>query len=235
MKESLYKPVPVLLALILWSAPGSSQAGELQLETHFSGQHSYDPTFDALQSPDVWISSTVGLSYGVGEHLGVPGLDAYIGVSDAGAGRQRFDGDYRFDWHRTMYLLGAEFGYDLTNWFRPFIRVTGGLARHRFSVLPVGSRKYSEAQSDFVTRDSFNLEFHTPFATGEDDSALAMSDFVRLGVTLGVGYTWQTAAEYDELKASGGSSDWEETGIDIGTLDANDWFWSVGATLRLRL
>lgn len=231
--------LPLVFAVLLVAAP--ADAAEFQLEYHASGQHAYDPSFDAFGSgdtPNVFISHTVGIGYALDELVGFDGLLAYGAFSSSGAEQTRFDDDFTFGWRRTLFLAGAEYGYDVSPVFRPFARVTAGLARQRVRIDAPGGSPLSEARLDFVTRNSAGLEFRTPYGDPDSDVQSPFGLPISLGLTLEAGYTWQQNAQFDGLGASeGDASDtqWSRSGADLGTLDTDGWFWAIGTMVRLRL
>ena len=233
-----------LLALGLTAlAPTPSAAAEFELEAHGAGQHAYDASFDPLgsgETPNVFTAGTLGVGYGLEEHLGIDGLFGYAAIGRAGSRQTQFDGDFSFDWNRGLYLAGVEYGYEFGA-IRPFVRVTAGLARQRlrFSSTAGDTTTFSEVAVDFATRNSVGVALHTPYAASDpeaSDPALALSEHFNIGLTLESGYLWQTPARFDGLTGPDRDEDpWQRTGVDLGELDASGWFWAIGAVVRMRL
>lgn len=240
MLRDVYAIPALVIGFVVWtSVPRPAEAGELQLEGHGAGQHAYDPSFDPLgrgETPNVFASGTIGVGYEIGDHVGLDGLFAYGALSREGSGQAPFDDAFEFGWRRGLYLVGAEYGYDF-GMVRPFVRVTAGLARQRLTMSSDGGTTFADVQTDFATRNSIGVAFHTPYAESDGSSSVfAISEHVSIGLTLESGYLWQVPADFDQLSApSAGDDGWTRSGIDLGTLDASGWFWAVGAAARLKL
>ena len=244
MMRRLYAYAIAALALGLASlAPAPSAAAEFELEAHGAGQHAYDSSFDPLgsgETPNVFTAGTLGVGYGLEEHLGIDGLFAYAAIGRAGSQQTPFDGDFRLDWNRGLYLAGVEYGYEFGA-VRPFVRVTAGLARQRlrFSSTADDATAFSDVAVNFATRNSAGVALHTPYAASDPeatDPALALSENFNIGLTLESGYLWQPPARFDDLAGPDREDDpWQRTGVDLGELDASGWFWAIGAVVRMRL
>lgn len=216
-----------------------SRPAELFVEARFGGQHAYSPSFDALgsgETPNVYGVNTVGAGYRFGEALGLSGFGV-VGIVETGAvENRRFDEAYDFEWRRTLLLAGLQYDRPLGtgSWFRPFVRAAAGVAPQRLTVTPEGDDAFTQAHTPFALQPSGGIEVHTPYNSGGvDRPALSISKHFALGATAQIGYLWQPKTHYDALTAEDDDR-WSRSGLDFGPLDAAGWFWSFGATLRLR-
>lgn len=244
MRRFLIVCATLLLTMAGLTWPTPAQAGELQLEIHGSGQHAYDHSFDPFgsgETPNVFGSANFGVGYTLDDLIGLDGLAIYGVVGREGLDRERFNADFNFGWRRMLYLAGVEYGYDIGGFFRPFARLTAGVAHQRLELTPPEEATLSESKVGFATRPSAGIELHTPYRNSSPDessSPLALADNFTLGLTLEAGYLWQTHADYDGLEGPSserGDDEWSRQGVDLGRLNANGWFWAVGAMMRIRL
>lgn len=249
--KKLVTGLTVLACLCLLT--GAASAAEFEIEAHGAGQHAYDASFNAFGSggtPNVFLSTNVGVGYHIGELFGLDGLYLYGVVGRESAENSRFDGSATFGWDRTLVLAGAEYGLDVGPYFRPFLRATVGLAHQRVTLAPGDGALFKQSRLNVATRPSAGLQFHTPFAAAPDsqptgetghESPLALSQHFSIGLTLESGYLWQPTPDFDNLTAVGAdagsdsSTTYPRSGVDLGPVNASGWFWAVGAKLRFRL
>ena len=224
--------VAVALAAVTFAAPRPADAGDLQLGAGVTTAYPSASSFDALSDDNRHGSGGLSVAYS----LPIDHLRVYAELNSTGTERNRFDGDYHFNWQRGMYLAGVDWGPTFGGFFRPFFRVTAGYARHRLQVNPEYASNFGQTAHDFATKDSVGFELFLPMAdpSNPDSPSFAFSENFTIGLTAQAGYLWQTKSDYTQMTTDAGG-DWQRSGIDLGRLDASGAFWDMGVFVRFGL
>ncbi len=231
--RAIWFPVLVFTTMVAWTtlvAPREASAGELHIETDAATVYPISPSFTIVSDTTTISDGRLGLGYAFGDDV-VPGLRAYLVYSGGAQSATRFDNDLNFEWSRNLYLAGVGWGYEIQEFFRPFLRTLFGYAHQQLS-LETPSGDFSQPGHDFAVLSSGGFEIYFPYQR-EGESNAGFSRRLTFGFDAELGYLWQTPAVYDNLQRT--SDDWQRSGADIGVLNANGFFWSAGIFARIRL
>ena len=218
--EQMPPPQPRQQNVVQWS-----ERNELIAEFRGPTFYATDSTFDAVSDDDTYSDAMLGVGYDLGERT-VPGLRGLFLFHGGGLSQDRFQGATQLDWHRNLFLVGADWGPELWGVFRPAVRLGAGYALQNLEVNTTGP-----------TRDDYA---HDLAGLGQVTFALSTPrDWlgpVSVGFIGGLGYLAQTSATFDELEAGyGGEDPWTYEQADLGEINASGVFWDLGVSVRLAL
>lgn len=218
------------------ATPTDAEAGEIHLELSSTTEYAPDPSFDALSDDNVNGAGVLSGAYSFDNLVPFGDLRAYFEFNGTGRDRRRFDGAFDLDWSRGMYLVGADWGPQLFEFTRPFIRVSAGYVRQQLRVSPSeDSPTFEQREHDFATKNAVGLELFIPY--GEDSTAsFSIPKEITVGLSGKFGHIWHTPAQFDDMRAADGSTDaddsWSRSSVNLGELRSTGLFWDVGAFIR---
>lgn len=239
MRQLTAALLAVLAAGALLGMPSQAQAQRAKLGLSVPTHYSASPSFEAVDFDGRYAAFAADATLTLDEWLPVRGLRGVASATTSGSSARVFEGGYRFGWSRGLYVVGADWGYRFGDIFRPYVRLTGGVAVQNLQMDAPGTVSASQRTANFATKNSVGAELHVPYDRADADPNFAFSKHAVIGISTQVGFLAQTDASFAALRP-GESTDaddstrWNRSGYDLGALEVGSWFWDVGLFAEYR-
>ncbi len=207
--------------------PAAAFADELVAESRVQTSYPVDTSYDYVSSRNALSEWAFGVGWEFDALAGLRTLllfQSVVGRVDESA----FAGDFDTGWGRQKVLGGLEWGFDIARYVRPYVR--GGVGySHQFLELYTDGPRRKDHAHDVAGFGSGGVNLTLPLPFG------------GIGVTSQVGYLFQTAATFDEMRFDRDQFDdeyededpWQRQESSVGSLDTNGIFWDLGLHARV--
>lgn len=197
---------------------------DLIFDMRVLAQYPQDDSFDALSETNTLNNLQLGFGHALDGVF--PGLRGYfLYETSLHTTPNLFNESIETSWSQNYFMLAAEWGPTLWDFFRPYARLAGGYALQSFSV-DLGDTLLGDYTHDVAFSGS--LGFEGFFKLGQVGGA----DFYGAVITE-VGYRGQTVAEFDELTPEDDDSAFPTEAVNLGELHTNGVFWDLGIGIRM--
>jgi hypothetical protein len=206
----------------------------LAFEVDVMQVHAADASSKAIDDDGVLTGSSVGVMWAPLDGLPqLRGVFMFQGLGSDPGGVQRFGGDLEMLWSRQRFMLGLDAGEELLGFLRPSARVAAGYSLQQLELGPSAVWDYAH---DVALQGSLGLEAFLDLSRLEGGDEEPWSR-LRLGMRYQLGWSWQSAARFDELRDRSDERDatWQTADVDMGTLNTDGLFWTLGVNLAYAL
>lgn len=221
------------LATLLLSAPAWADGVIVELDVQITQVN--DASFDLVESDDYLSSISVGGGYelsGILPGLSVLGLfQSSVTAVEQG---ERLGRSPLLEWSQQRFMVAAEYGPELFGFLRPFARVGAGYALQNLTLNTSDGALFDYAH-DLAGFGALGAELFVPTTQLANSPDTAWLSKLKVGLHGQYGYTLQSTAQFDELRASQDvpeSDPWQRDPVNVGSLSADGMFWSFGALAR---
>lgn len=231
--------ITVMIGLLTTLCASNAMADELSLELENQAVYSTDASLDVIDNDDT--QSTVNLTIGystprLSEHLRL--LFSYQNTFQQFSEQTRLGGALKTEWHQARFLLGADIGPELWGFFRPKARIGLGYSLQELK-LTTSDKPLMDYAHDFTAFGAVGAEVVLHLRDYTDPAELPYLSRVSLGLQSLYGYSYQTNADFDELRVDGESlpddDPWRRSDVNIGTIDNSGMFWTFGFMVSVSL
>ena len=224
----------LLAAALVMGASATAWADKVTLELRGSSVETTDRGYTNLTGDNA--PGAGGLALGF-EPAFIDGLRLTASVDGTSLNGSRFAGDLSTSWEHQRVMAGADYGVDLfDDRLRPLVRVGFGYSRQALG-LTADNVTYRDTDHGLAAMAAGGLEATVLTSEADADSLV---ERLSLGINLTAGYSWQTAANFDELESQDAPDEpsdddpWRRGNYDAGTVQVTGFSLSLGLVAGYR-
>jgi hypothetical protein len=196
--------------------------------------HAADSSTKAIDKDGVFTGSVLGVAWAPLVQLPqLRGVFMFQGIGND-PDEQRFNGELNASWSRQRFMLGADIGQEFLGFLRPSARVAAGYSLQQ---LEIGPDAISDYTHDIALQGSLGLEAFLDLWRLSDLGDDEDWGRLRLGMRYQWGWSWQSAAQFDELRdrSDDAQTTWKTDDVNLGSLNTDGMFWTLGLNLSYAL